>query len=181
MILTGDSAGANLILALLSHISHPHPSTSTPIPQVCLPCKFHGIVLLSPWVSFTTGTPAYTANALKDCIPTSGIERWSEAFMGTPAPHTENSDHYNQAATAPSEWWADISANEILIVAGEDEVLLDGIKEFAARLEKVKKEILTVVITKGEAHDQPVLDLQMGYKNLGEQARVIRGWVSVRL
>src|SRR5258707_263246 len=36
IILTGDSAGANLVLSLLSHISHPHPSTVLPIPRISL-------------------------------------------------------------------------------------------------------------------------------------------------
>src|SRR5438045_7002331 len=49
--LSGDSAGGNLILALMSHISHPHPSTTVPIIPLQLSAPFRGLVLTSPWVS----------------------------------------------------------------------------------------------------------------------------------
>ena len=63
--------------------------------------------------------------------------------------------------------------------------MIDGIREFEGKLRRgvgdgTKVEL---VVAKGEYHDQPSLDLQIGYseKDEGEQAKVIKGWVSSKL
>ena len=116
ILLTGDSAGANLALSLLSHISHPHPSNT--IPQVQLSAPLRGAVLISPWISFDTSTPSFTSNKYKDCIGPIAAKQWSSAFMDCPWPHTEKSDYYNQGITAPESWWEGLKVEEVLIVAG---------------------------------------------------------------
>jgi acetyl esterase/lipase len=185
ILLTGDSAGAHLALSLLSHISHPHPSTLLPIPLITLSTPLRGAVFISPWVSFDTSTPSFSANKYKDCIgPISG-KQWSSAFLGCPWPHTEKSDYYNQAITAPESWWKGLKVQEVLVVAGEEEVLIDGIREFEGKLksgvgDSTKVELF---VAKHEYHDQPSLDLYIGYseKDEGEQAKAIKGWISSRL
>lgn len=96
IVLTGDSAGANLALSLLSHITHPHPSRTLKIPPITLKEDFLGVVLISPWVSFDLSSPSWTANASKDCIDPNAGKAWSAAFLGDPHPHTRTSDYYNQ-------------------------------------------------------------------------------------
>lgn len=118
MILIGDSAGANLITQLLSHISHPHPS----VPTLHLPEKFRGVCLISPWISFDITSPSFKKNKYKDMLTTTAGTRWSSAFMLTPWPHNDSTDFYNQAITAPKGWWDDIMVEEILVTGGEDEV-----------------------------------------------------------
>jgi acetyl esterase/lipase len=134
IILTGDSAGANLVLSLLSHISHPHPSTILPIPPVHLSSPFLGAVLVSPWISFDLSADSFKRNEWKDCICIEAGKQWSSAFMGCPWPHTEASDEYNQATTADVSWWKGLMVGEILVTAGEEEVLLDGIRGFVEKL-----------------------------------------------
>jgi acetyl esterase/lipase len=134
IILTGDSAGANLVIALLSHISHPHPSTVLPIPRINLSSPLRGAVLISPWISFDTTSPSFQQNSYKDCIGTEAGRKWSTAFMACPWPHKEASDYYNEAVTAPAEWWAGLKVEEVLVLAGEEEVLIDGIREFSRKL-----------------------------------------------
>jgi acetyl esterase/lipase len=185
ILLTGDSAGANLALSLLSHISHPHPSTSLPIPAIQLSAPLRGVVLISPWISFDTSATSFTTNKYKDCIGPIAVKQWSSAFMGCPWPHTSANDYYNQAITAPESWWEGLKVEEILVVAGEEEVLIDGITEFDGKLRRGVGDGSKVefVVAKGEYHDQPSLDLQLGYseKDEGEQAKVIKGWVSSKL
>jgi acetyl esterase/lipase len=185
IILTGDSAGANLALSLLSHISHPHPPTPLPIPPVNLSSPLRGCVLISPWVSFSTSASSFTAYAYKDCLDPRALKQWSNAFMGEEYPYPSVTDYYNQAITAPESWWEGLQVEEVLVVAGEEEVLVDGIKEFEGKLRRgvgdaTKVELL---VAKGEYHDQPNLDLQFGYKEEqeGEQAKRIKGWVSSKL
>lgn len=35
--------------------------------------------------------------------------------------------HYNQPVVAPSSWWEDIPARDVLITGGEEEVLIDEV------------------------------------------------------
>jgi hypothetical protein len=71
------------------------------------------------------------------------------------------------------------------VLAGEDEVLVDSIKEFEGKLRRGVGSGTTVelLVAKGEYHIQPYLDLQFGYKEKdeGEQAKKIKGWVSSKL
>jgi acetyl esterase/lipase len=191
ILLTGDSAGANLVLSLLSHISHPHPSTSVPIPPIKLDTPLCGAVLISPWVSFSLSDPSFTTNMYKDLLDPITAKKWSSAFLGELWPHKEKSDFYSQAITAPEDWWKDLMAENVLIVAGEEEVLLDGIRNFEEKLRRGMsggdgergRERVEFLVAKGEYHDQPTLDLQLGYqeKDEGEQARRIKGWISSKL
>ena len=47
------------------------------------------------------------------------------------------SDEYNQPFTAAAEWWRDLPSvvDHILLTAGADEVMVDGIQSFVSRLE----------------------------------------------
>jgi len=114
----GDSAGANLVTQLLSHISHPHPS----VPALKIPEKLLGICLISPWVDFGITDPGMSKNKYKDFLSSAAGTQWSSAFMTTPWPHKESTDFYNQAITAPKGWWDDVMVDEIFIVGGENEV-----------------------------------------------------------
>jgi acetyl esterase/lipase len=186
IVLSGDSAGANLALSLLSHISHPHPSTELPIPKVSLPqgAKFPGVVLISPWVSFGVTDPSFKTNAYKDCIGVSAGTAWSSAWLGEPWPHTKTSDYYNEAVNAPPSWWKDTPVEQVLIVAAGEEVLVDGITKFGKKLiEGMGADKVELCIVPGEYHDQPSIDLQFGYTEAdeGQQAKKIKSWISSKL
>ncbi|RDW70171.1 hypothetical protein BP5796_08568 [Coleophoma crateriformis] len=192
IILIGDSAGANLNLQLLSHISHPwnetHPASSSPlavkggIPVVKLSAPFRGMVLISPWASFSLSDKSFKTNAYTDCICVPAGLQWSEAFMGSPHPHTANSDYYNQPITAPASWWKDLMVDDVLIVAGGAEVLIDGIKKFASIFEQGFGEShLEVFIAPDEYHDQASVDIGFGYQEDGGQAAKIKSWMGSKI
>lgn len=126
IVLAGDSAGGNLALGVLSHLSHPHPS----IAPIGLAEPLRAAVLIAPWCSFETTADSFRRNAYKDCIGPSSLGPWSRAFMGGAAP-----DNYNQPLRAPAGWWEGLKVAEVLIVAGADEVLVDYVKELAAKME----------------------------------------------
>lgn len=188
LILSGDSAGANLALALLSHIVHPHQA----VPQSDFPLqeKFLGVILISPWAHFDYSTPAFTTNAIKDDISIPFLENCSKAFLGTAYPHPQDKDTpYTQPAFAPSEWWKDIPVDQILITGGEDEVLVDGIRDLRRHLVEglgassdgiSGSKHIELVIAKGEAHESPMLDTALGIQT-GESAKRIEGWVRSKL
>lgn len=181
IFLSGDSAGGNLTVSLLSHISHPHPDPS--IQRLHLTSKFRGIILVSPWLDFSIPESAYAGR--KDLISPETGKKWGSAWLGRPWPHNDVSDNYNRALMAPASWWEDVNLDEALIVAGQDELLLPGINVFRQRWQEdvstLGKDKVTWLCAAGEAHDMPSLDLQLGFKKPGEQARMIRSWLSARL
>jgi acetyl esterase/lipase len=201
IVLTGDSAGANLVLSLLSHINHPHPSTTLSIPPIKLEGEFKGAVLISPWVDFDLSKDSYKRNQYKDCLNKPALKQWS-ASLPPPALNlksqinhfssqtafllsTPESDYYSQPILAPPSWWTGLSISSILIVSGSDEVLIDGITEFEKKLsEGFGKDKVEFQVVKGEYHDQPSLDIQFGYtkpEDEGKQARIIKEWISSKL
>jgi len=184
IIVTGDSAGANLALSLFSHISHPHPSNSLSIPKVVLSEPLRGLVLTSPWVSFDITSESFKHNQYKDCVGHTGGTKWSSAYLGCPWPHKGKTDNYNEAAIAPASWWKDLAVQKggVLIVCGEEEVLRDGIVEFESRLVEGWGKV-EFLCAKGEYHDQPNIDLQLGLNESdeGEQAKLIKRWIASKL
>jgi acetyl esterase/lipase len=180
--LGGDSAGGNIALGLLSHLAHPHPE----IHALHLATKLHAAILLSPWASFNTHTPAFEENAERDCFDRRSLLRWSSAFLGSDSPFA--GDFYNEPVTAPASWWegtADV-VDEVLIWAGGNEILLDGIQEFSKRFTKGfggKGGKVNTVITPKAAHIEMLLEVLLGYKgDAGTgSAKVVNDWVKAKL
>lgn len=182
IIIGGDSAGGNLTLSVLSHLAHPHPN----IPALNLPSKLHAALLISPWCSFNTHTPAYIANAERDCFDARPLARWSAAFLGSDSPFA--GDFYSEPVTAPASWWEDTAnvIDEVLIWAGGNEILLDGIEEFSRRFTKGfggKGGRVNTIITAKAAHIEMILELLLGYKGDSGtgSAKVVNDWVRAKL
>lgn len=176
IILTGNSAGGNLALSLLSHITHPHPGLADlsipPIPDQRTALK--GLVLISPWISFDTSYDSFSRNYHKDLFGAGALKHWCVAFLGIKSYEDRASaiSNYNEPGSALAEWWENFPVKKVLVVTGEEEMLVDGIVEFAAKLEEGVGEgtsVETAVVT-GAYHDQPSQDLGFGYKEEDEGA-----------
>jgi acetyl esterase/lipase len=180
--LGGDSAGGNLALAVLSHLSHPHPD----IPALSLPSKLHAAFLISPWASFNTHTTSFKTNAEKDMFDARTLNRWSSAFLGSDSPFA--GDFYSEPVLAPAWWWektADM-IGEVLIWGGGNEILIDGIEEFARRFTQGfggKGGIVTTVVTPKAAHDEWLAEKLLGYKGDSGtgSSTVVKDWVKAKL
>jgi acetyl esterase/lipase len=129
IILVGDSAGANLILGVISHLLHPHPDAS--IPSLHLDTPLKGAVLVSPWVNFNPVAASYTTNGKKDFVNQHILAKWGRYYMGT-AP----TDAYNQPGTVTGKWWQgiDTMVRDVVITAGENEVMIDDTRTFSETL-----------------------------------------------
>ena len=126
IIIGGDSAGGNLTSGILSHLSHPHPS----IAPLELSAPLRGIVLLAPWTSFDPGAwESVKYNQYKDTVTPASSNRWSDNFLGG-----KPRDEYNEPMTADPEWWRGLKAEEVLVVCGSDEILVDSIKVFTGKV-----------------------------------------------
>ena len=130
IILAGDSAGANLALALISHILHPHPDVAAKI-QLRVPLK--AVVLISPWVDFDPNQSSFNRNVQTDMIDKAAGTRWSGAFMGAAKP-----DEYNQPVLADKQWFKNLGdvVEHLMIWGGGGEVLIDSIDRIAWKLKE---------------------------------------------
>ncbi|KAI9646812.1 hypothetical protein NHQ30_004811 [Ciborinia camelliae] len=173
IILAGDSAGANLVLALLSHIMHGHPNET--IPRVRLTEPLSGAVLLAPWVTFGTDSKSFQANKYKDLLDPTAIKLWSGEFQSS-----SPSDNYIEPLYSSPSWWTRLptAVTSILIIAGENEIFIDDIKAFAGKLQEVETEAgtgstgLELKVVENEYHDQP--NFGFGENTLGKVKS--QGW-----
>ena len=118
VLLAGDSAGGNLCLAILSHMMHPIPE----LPTVLTSQPLKALVLVAPWLSFQSTWPSMRKNAHKDLMTAEGSVRMGNDYLGG-AP----SSSYAEAVDAPASWWQDARVDQLLCVAGGDEILIDSI------------------------------------------------------
>ena len=183
MILGGDSAGGNLALGLLSHLVHPHPQ----IQPLRLPGRIGAAMLISPWASLTqTHTPAFTENRERDMFDARTLTRWSTAFLGSTSAFA--GDYYSEPVLASAEWWAPVAdvVGEVLIWAGDNEILKDGIVAFAQKFSRGfggAGGLVDVVVTPKAAHEEMIVERILGYKGdsgTGSQG-VVEGWVKSKL
>ncbi|KAI1443132.1 Alpha/Beta hydrolase protein [Annulohypoxylon stygium] len=155
LLVGGDSAGGNLTLALLSHLSYPHPT----VPALHSQGKhLKGALLLSPWVSLLDlDSQSIRENQPKDNLSGTGLKIWTNAFM-----KPNQRDNYNCPLDASPEWWQDVQAESILILGGGDEILIDQIQQFSEKFKKYNESKVEIFISPGECHNPPVSERQIG-------------------
>ncbi|KAH8808727.1 Alpha/Beta hydrolase protein [Xylogone sp. PMI_703] len=166
IIIGGGSAGGHLCLALLGHLSHPHPNPT--VPAITLPAPLDGFLLISPGVSLDGREPP--APAL-DSISSVGTGKWGAAYRGG-----VDFDPYNSPVSANAEWWKNPKAKNILFVAGADEILATNIKETSDKMKSVYPETETLFAV-GESHMAAVFGAIIGTKEQSESAIFVDSWL----
>ena len=136
IILAGDSAGGNMAVGVLSHIMHP----LSDIPELKLSEgeKLKALVLVAPWVSFRTDWPSEKRNRYKDLVSAYAGNKWSTDYLAG-----KETTPYAEAILAPADWWKDSKVDQLLAVAGEDELLVDPIREWFEKY-KVSKPLYPI-------------------------------------
>ena len=126
VVIGGDSAGGNLVLGILSHLSHPHPSHLSHLPLRLHPDESRclaGALLLSPWVSNNrTAWDSVRRNKLKDSVTLISTDLSERYFLQ----EGQDWDWYNEPLRASAEWWTDLKTQHVLLVSGEDEIMTDA-------------------------------------------------------
>ncbi|KAK2801410.1 hypothetical protein FQN51_005304 [Onygenales sp. PD_10] len=171
VFLGGDSAGGNLVLGILSHISHPHKAIE-PL-EVSEP--FAGALAISPWVSFSLDFPSVKYNQYKDMLSREILQRWSSQYIAD-----LESDNYLEPLRAPAEWWKDIMVKDVLIVTGSDDLFVSAITEFVEKF-KTAFPSITFVIGPDEPHDGPIICRTIGDKTETVQGKAFSTFLSSRL
>jgi acetyl esterase/lipase len=124
--LIGDSAGAHLVLSLILHLSHRNPLVS----PLEIEGRFASVVLISPWVAMNSSAESIQVNRRKDILSAAALTYWAQNFLGGAVP-----DPWNTPLMAPEDWWAEILADEVIAMYGDDELLRD---DAAILCEKLK-------------------------------------------
>lgn len=78
IFISGDSAGGNMTLSLMSHLLHPHPEAL----KIDLKEPLAGAILLSPWVQFKTNTDSFKRYQNSDMLSENAIQRWASQYLG---------------------------------------------------------------------------------------------------
>ncbi|KEF57828.1 uncharacterized protein A1O9_05748 [Exophiala aquamarina CBS 119918] len=174
IILAGDSAGGNMALAILSHLTHPSPD----LPPITLSPgdKLKALVLIGPWTSFRTDFPSATRNGFRDLVTVEGGSAWSKDYLGG-----KETGPYAEALLAPEDWWRDAKVEQLLAVAGADELLIDPINEWFAKYKAANPTSSTLVVAPHETHIQPIIALRFGDTTETEQGKAIKSWLKSKL
>ncbi|KAL3487469.1 Alpha/Beta hydrolase protein [Aspergillus germanicus] len=171
IVLVGDSAGGNLCLALLSHISHPSPD----IPRLDIAGPLKALVCLSPWVSFRHDWPSMEVNQYKDIDARNATERWAKGYL-----NGRSTNYYIEACDAPETWWDGARVEQTLVLAGGDEMLLDPIRSWVGKFSKSNLDT-TLVVGHGECHIAPLIWPLFGDKHETQQGAALKSWLADRL
>lgn len=192
VFVSGDSAGGNLSLALLSHLLHPHPE----VPAVKLEEPLGGTLLYSPWAGFSTNYPSYD-NLELDMMSPLALRKWSAMFLdrANPAdpesdPGAVSGDAYTEVCKNSASWWNGFHrvVGNVFVSYGNYEVLVDPIKELETQMKEGWVEnsgdASRVVFITGakEALIAPILHVMApGAKVKSSTQIAIEAWYAARL
>jgi acetyl esterase/lipase len=190
LVLAGDSAGGQLVGALLAHLVQPSPYA----PSLRVDGKFRAVIMLSPFVRLPTDTGSYESNHGRDYLNRPQVDGFNLAWKGREKEVWANLC----GAEGSSDVWSRVFARDsqgrvqkVMVTVGTAEVFLDCCRAFA--IEHVQAETVVVgrntdyrvfegkerVIAecKGEVHVQAALDSVVGYHE-GAQMRAIISWLA---
>jgi acetyl esterase/lipase len=189
IFISGDSAGGNLALTLLSHVLHPHPDKS--VPEINLSEPLKGALLYSPWVSFSTEHDSYRRNAQSDMLPAVTARTWASMYLGSskPSPGVIMGDSYSEPLVAETTWWRGMHnvVDNVLIWAGGGEVFTDGLTAFGKKFTEGwtagggQGERARLVVTPRMEHDEPIISPILGIKEKSEAQVLIEEWLQARV
>ncbi|KAK7438597.1 hypothetical protein VKT23_017932 [Stygiomarasmius scandens] len=172
--LVGDSAGANLILQLLSHTLHPVPDISLSPLSTDGKNPIRGVCLVSPWVALNEASPSHFENDAYDVVGSRSLLHWGSAYLSSVPSFLQ---HYSKVNSTPKDWFEGIdkTVTRILITAGGNEVLRDDGTRLNEMLAKVHPEV-KIIVQAGGVHDDPILDSGAGIKSFSYVAQLMTAW-----
>jgi acetyl esterase/lipase len=166
IIISGDSAGGNAVVAIMSHILHPHPA----IKPLSLSAPLGGCLLFSPWVNFETTSKSMSENSDKDILPA-----WTIEFAASTFVDKVDENEYTTALTADPSWWKGFPAKKILILGGMDEIFRDDIVEFGSKVQQYNEQA-RVRIFEHETHEGCITDTLLGLPEM-DMAKATFSWL----
>ncbi|KAG8818104.1 hypothetical protein FRC17_010971, partial [Serendipita sp. 399] len=107
LLMAGDSCGGALCLSILSHLLHPDPTLPSLPYTLGVSKPMAGLLLISPWTSFSTSAGSYSENAGKDTLPPDIIRRFRDAyFSNSSSTHTNRPEPFEVASLTGPQYHA---------------------------------------------------------------------------
>ncbi|KAF9259822.1 alpha/beta-hydrolase, partial [Marasmius fiardii PR-910] len=182
LTIAGDSAGANLILQLVSHTLNPLPvSDGIPCSPLIRNQPISGTLLISPWLSLGQRTSSHAQNDGVDCIASdSMIWNGSMVLAGVPADHVP----YMKVLSAGERWFDGIDElmNRVFVTVGGAECLLDdgiGVYEkIKASVSRGRRRVeVEVDVEDGGIHEDMMIEFAAGGKKLTAVGEKVVEWL----
>ncbi|KAG7445511.1 alpha/beta-hydrolase [Guyanagaster necrorhizus] len=178
ILLAGDSAGANLVLQVFSHILHPLASIEPISFPPGSPPRFLGMYLSSPWVSPSGDIGMGPAiNNKKDVLGPKTYRAWGK-FPLQDVPEADLP--FMEPAKAPKTWFVGIEkmVEHILVTSGEAECITESHVKFYEEYLKEKHSDVKFVVQKDGVHDSVLFELALEKRPVQELAGVVVDWVA---
>ncbi|KAF4618228.1 hypothetical protein D9613_011550 [Agrocybe pediades] len=172
--LIGDSAGANLVVQLLSHTLHPLPSVPAS-PLQGSQSKLGGVYLMSPWASLLGDFPSAKVNANTEWVTQDlSISMGKMVLARVP----EEQRAYLEIAKAPKDWFNGVNqlVNRVLVTLGEKECLSDPIIILIEALKQYHPSVQVAIEPHG-VHNDILQDFFVKEKKLNTIARAVDDWL----
>jgi acetyl esterase/lipase len=173
--IAGDSAGGNLALAVLAHLREPHPLVR-PV--------FEGegegegeqehrrlpaVLCISPRCANKCDAASYTYNASKDIVSKVTMELFNSNWEPV------KGEVWATPLAGGKEFWGDVHAKKVLLLAGTDEVYVDDIRQFGELLGSSSADT-ELVLCAGEIHAQAISDIAVDNWD-GVMLKVALNWI----
>ncbi|CZR69840.1 uncharacterized protein PAC_19740 [Phialocephala subalpina] len=171
---SGDSIGGMLILALLLHPTHPHPSVP---PLSLLPgSRFNSTFLISPGSPIATSTPSMLENEGKDIFTLAGLQQTHDIVNASLEPGIDFPNPWILASSVEGKWWKGLPVGEVVVTAGGNELLRDDILAVGERIKRYHDREVVVFCGEGEVHCGPLVDLLMGVEEDKACTKLWKQW-----
>lgn len=156
IVLAGDSAGGNLVFALLAHLIRPHSECSV-IPQM-QGKQLKAALCISPWVTMKYNSASCQENEEIDMLTKERMELFTRSFKPSEG-HV-----WADMLAGDMSFWSQIPLKHILLTAGALEIFREDVIAMDSRLDGARENGTSVklVVAQGEVHDQTVLDFALG-------------------
>ncbi|KAF9461392.1 Alpha/Beta hydrolase protein [Collybia nuda] len=168
--ITGDSAGANLALQLISHLLHPLDG----IPHIKLSAPIRGVYLMSPWVSMPS--LASVISSTDSVVSGKAILGWGRQIMGE---IPESQRCYIEVGKAPKTWFknAKTVVHRVLMTIGEEELLREDDVVFADQFCR-DHDGARYIMQKNGVHVEPYFDFFDNGPNVSKSCVAVWDWLA---
>lgn len=85
---------------------------------------------MAPWTALDKNAVNLSNYDGADIVTRPALARWASYYYGDAKP-----DYYTDASLAPPEWFRDYPVKKILVLAGQNELLLPSINSFVKTVE----------------------------------------------
>lgn len=182
--LGGESAGANLVAQVLSHVLHPIPS----IPALTLPegSKFGAVFLMSPWTDLTAeGVASYDENQYSDIYKPEFLRDAGRlALQGIPPSPDYDITGFMEPTKTFKGWFSGLDkiCSRVLVTVGGKECMRDTAKVLYEEQLKPYHPEVRYVEQKWGIHVDPIFGYDMAFglgeePDKGELTAIMTDWI----